>query len=281
MTAIKARRMSLAASRLSGSGCRGRSARSTRLTKRVSRVMWRPNGFVLSFFGLVALGCGVGDYEERYASRVQQYRDESELAVLDKEYTFFTPEIGVRIPRGFGQAKAQSATSVLGDFQGFKGAFATSVQVDGQEVMAPLVVAVRHGAKTVELEENLTLRVRQMQGFKDHPLRWETREAQSLVGGAAAVWRVLSIRGSMPFYNARSSDRASTKAEGLLECWLSADREQESLVVLVWQMPGMVSEPTTQSMANLPSLVSRTLTRRVNQDPVSTPLGSEESRHGE
>jgi hypothetical protein len=148
--------------------------------------------------GVCFLGCAVSEYDAEYAKSLQTFRDASEFALLQGDNTVLTPELGVRLPEGFAKATSQPALIRPSDGPGYLATFARAVSIEGRQTLVPLVVAMPTNLKTIDIEEAMTVKARQIPEFASQSLRWETREISPLAGGPS-VWRVLSFRGSMPF----------------------------------------------------------------------------------
>jgi len=212
--------------------------------------------------GVCFLGCAVSEYDAEYAKSLQAFRDASEFALLQGDNTVVTPELGVRLPEGFARATSQPALIRPSDVPGYLATFARAVSIEGRQTLVPLVVAMPTNLKTIDIEEAMTVKARQIPEFASQPLRWETREVSPLAGGPS-VWRVLSFRGSMSFLTQDKQDWGYVKSAGLWEYWLSADREQKVCILFSWQLPDAADGAVGIPMGTLPSLLVRTVSYRV------------------
>lgn len=218
----------------------------------------------MSFLGNCLLGCSTAEYDEAYARSLKAFREASEFALFQGENTFITPELGIRLPVGFVKASTDQAADLSRSIPGFLGAFTRSVSIGGRQTQVPLVVAQPTNLNTVQLEEAIAAAVRQTPDFGSQTTIWETREVTPVAGGPK-VWRVLSLRGSIPFQVEHDQERKSLKSDGLWEFWISADRNQKTCILFSWQLPRATSETLDVPLEELPSTLARTLTQRLER----------------
>ena len=221
-------------------------------------------------------GCSAGRYDADYGKSLSAYRDAAPFAVLQPQpASFASGRMTVRLPLGFVEVVAgppavadgppvkpdpsRLRPPFLAELPGYLGTHERRMVAEGAEL--PVAVAVGElpaaiGRATVE--KAILEQARADEAFKGGSQAWADREVVPRNGGPRA-WRVLTLTGPQVFESVVAGNQEYKRWDGTCEIWMSADPQQEVIVVVAWRVPATLAASLQVPLPQLAEVAARTV----------------------
>lgn len=211
---------------------------------------------VLPVLLLSALGCGVGEYRSRIASRVEELANASEFGGLYATQPLGDKPVSIRVPQMFERQPLVAGAEIAEE-----GAVPAEARVQPGLIDLPGLtytyeefVADAEGGK-IPYYLYLSAEKTSAPGYREPTTRWlnqlkdrlsveglawENVECDTPVGGAV-VWRHLRAEGEQPFYYVgKEGEGRVVKLPGIIEIYYRVDGDWA--VALTWRVPEIIAE---------------------------------------
>ena len=230
----------------------------------------------LASLALLVAGCSTGRYDADYAKALSAYRDAAPFAVLQPQPTeFASRRVSMRLPLGFvevvdGPPLVEGGPPVkpdpsrlrppfLTDLPGYQATHEQRLAAEGAELPAAVAVGVLPAsAGRAVVEKTILEQARADEAFKGDSQGWADRQVEPR-GGGPGDWRVLTLVGQQVFESLVAGNQEYKRWDGTCEIWLSADPQQELIMVVAWRVPEKVAGSLPVPLSQLAEAAARTV----------------------
>lgn len=231
----------------------------------------------LARLSLVLLaGCSTGRYDADYAKAVAAYRDGATFAVLQPQPAVFaSSRVLIQLPLGFNPVqdappaaegeppvaadRSRLRPPFLAEFPGFQAAHERRLATAGTELPVSVAIGVLPASTgRAAIERTIVDQARADEAFSGMKLAWTDRQVEPRDGGPRA-WRVLTLVGRQIFESLVAGNPEHKRWKGTCEIWISADPQQELLILLAWRAPDEVAGSLPVPLSQLAETTARTV----------------------
>lgn len=221
-------------------------------------------------------GCSTGRYDADYAKAVAAYRDAATFAVLQAQPAVFSSSrVLIHLPVGFGPVQdgppaaegdpplaadpSRLRPPFLAEFPGFEAAHEQRLAAEGTELPVAVTIGVLPAsAGRAAVERTILEQARADEAFTGEKLAWADRQLEPRDGGPRA-WRVLTIVGPQIFESRVAGNPEHKRWDGTCQIWVSADPQQELLIILAWRVPEKLAGSLPVPLSQLAETAARTV----------------------